>query len=178
MKEEEYLKLEIKHYRKIHLSYEEIRELFNLPAYGWNDSHELNLYYNIRAFMTASSKDSNKLEVWRRNFNEREVMDKLFHLKNEKLVEIEYEAFGNYNFIFETTKENIDLIDERIKKIKRGWWIFKDDDSAKCISYKYNQILNGIPLIKKKFKFTEFLSDPINLLMMIYILATWISTII
>ena len=91
--------------------------------------------------MTAYSKNIHLLEVWRKHFNEKEVMEKFFKLKSEKLVDIEYEALGKYNFIFKTTKKNIDKIDYLLKSLKKGWWIFKDYACGRVINNKYNSIL-------------------------------------
>ena len=134
--------MEINYYRKIKLNYSEIRDIWNLPDYGWNDSKEIHLLHNLYSFMTVYSDNEYSLEVWRRNLNEKEVLLKFFLLKGEFLKSIEYEAFDKYNFIIETSKDNLMKLQEKLNNLpKRGWWIFKENIDVRCINKRYNDLL-------------------------------------
>ena len=131
--------MEVNYYRKVALDYSEIRKIWNLPPFGWNGSRELHLLFNLYSFMTVYSKNVFLLEVWRKHFNEKEVLSKFYILKNEKLVDIKYQAFNTYNFIFQTTKENLDKIQYKLNENKKWWNIFRIN--PRSIILKYNNLL-------------------------------------
>ena len=131
--------MEVNYYRKVGLNHSEIRKMWKLPSYNWNGSGELHLLFNLYSFMTAYSDNVFLLDVWRKHFSEKEVLSKFYILKNEKLVDIEYEAFNTYNFIFQTTKENLDKIQDKLNKKRKWWHIFKEN--SRSIGLKHNNLL-------------------------------------
>jgi hypothetical protein len=107
--------------RKMFLTYEELAELLNLPynVRFTKGMLPIKIGFTLGIFgedITIWQDDHENFEDWRVELNIKELEKKLLLLKKERIISEDYVAYQGYEFVIETTNENLKHIEEIINK--------------------------------------------------------------
>ena len=137
--------MNIEYYRKVTLTCDEIRKVWELPEYGFEGSEEINVIDGSYPCMRIFSENKHCLKVWETEFKTKEVLNKFFTFKDETLKCIDYKTFNQYQFVFSTTKKNLDKIDKMLnKKVVKKKAVKKQSLCAYTISKLFTNLLVNV----------------------------------